>query len=185
MIGYLSGTVFHTSEKTLILLVQGVGYEIRISPSVSTQKGKEINLFIYTLVREQEITLYGFSSETEKKLFLHLISVSGIGPKSALEFFTFPVSHIQNAISNGDIEFLTSVKGIGKKTAERIVIELKNTFGYLGNLSDLDQDGNMTTEIIETLIALGYLRQDIMQTLKNAPEFSSAEKGVEWFLKQI
>ncbi|MBT4937255.1 Holliday junction branch migration protein RuvA [Candidatus Peregrinibacteria bacterium] len=191
MISYLSGNVKEKLQNALILNVQGVGYMVSVAQDflTSVRASQNLELYIYTIVREQEISLYGFKNLQERSLFEQLISVSGIGPRIAMEFFSFPLDLVCNALAEGDTEFLSKVKGVGKKTAERAVIELKNKVGIFepssqkgapdGSLNDVQifQDAVMALE------ALGYEKMEIMKQVKKAPVQSSAEEIVNWFLK--
>ena len=193
MIAYLSGTVKEKLQNALILNVQGVGYLVSVPQDVLMEisSSKNLELYIYTIVREQEISLYGFKNTQERALFEKLISVSGIGPRIAMEFFSFPVDMVCNALLNEDAAFLSKVKGVGKKTAERAIIELKNKIGTLEFSSTskkgVDENGVQSSSIMNdallALEALGYDKMEIMKQLKNAPQHNSPEEVVEWFLK--
>ena len=190
MIAFLSGKVGHVNTSSFILNVNGVGYFLFATSGLMSQvsSGVNIDVYVYTIVREQEISLYSFSSYEERTFFELLISVSGIGPKSALEFFALPIESIKNAIVTGDTAFLSQVKGIGKKTAERLVVELKSKTGEISSLQIIDAtakeeaDGESTV-VLEALKSLGYESTEIVKKLKNAPKFETAEEAVEWYLK--
>lgn len=165
MIGYLSGTVRATTEKDMIVLTGGVGYKILTPLPVllAYPEGKEVSLFIHTHVREDQLALYGFEKEIELELFERLINVSGIGPKSALAMLSVhsPAS-VAEAVERGDATLLSHTPGIGKKTAEKIIIELK------GKLSHL-QDSNKTDSFFEVrlaLEALGYNPKEVHDVLQ-------------------
>ena len=191
MIAYLAGTVQKKTEDFIILNTQGVGYLVHTAlETLSTAKeGKSLELYIYTIVREQEISLYGFANMGERQFFELLISVSGIGPKSALEFLNLPMETVKDAIATGDTAFITKVKGVGKKTAERVVVELKNKIGTIYSVenivaSDENEAGNSNTEdMISALENLGYDRMHIVKKLKNAPRFENIEEAIMWFLQ--
>lgn len=158
MIGYLRGKI-HSSKPTQIILdVNGVGYQVNISVATFEEvSGKpEVELFIYTNVREDAIQLFGFSTETEKQMFELLISITGIGPKLALGVLSgIRVSDLKNAILKNDVPRITAVPGIGKKTAERLVLELR---GKLDNLTVATGEANYTvrSEATSALVSLGY-----------------------------
>lgn len=190
MIAYLSGTVKAKTSQALILLSSGVGYLLFMPEDkiLKSQLGDKKDCFVYTIVREQEISLYAFDTLEERSLFELLISVSGLGPKSALEFFSVDEQSLKTAIISSDIEFLTQIKGVGKKTAERIVVELKNKIADSGVVpvvikGDAGSQGDQNEEIILALSGLGFERMEIVKSLKDAPEFNSAEEAVLWFLK--
>jgi Holliday junction DNA helicase RuvA len=144
-----------------------------------TQTAPEMRLWIHTHVREDEITLYGFLTLDELKLFELLLSVNGVGPKAAISLLNQPVNELQNAIQSADPTWLSKTPGIGKKTAERIVLELS------GKLS-LIESTKLTTlnnEVVETLESLGYKRSHIENLFKDLPEeVQSTEEKVRWFL---
>ena len=190
MIGYLSGVLQKKCNNFLLIQVGGVGYTVFVSLDLfaKAKEQEEIDLYVYTVVKENEISLYGFESLHERNFFELLISVSGIGPKSALEFFSVPLSLVKEAISAGDIPFLTKVKGVGKRTAERIVMELKNKLGTFV-VSDIisskesNESENEASDVILALEGLGFDRMLIVQKLKKAPSFSKTEEAVMWFLQ--
>lgn len=134
MIGYLKGKIISAKPTQIILEVNGVGYLVNISIStfekISDQN--EISLFIHTHVREDALSLYGFYTEAEKEMFELLISISGIGPKVALSILSgISVDELQNAIQTENVSRLVSVPGVGRKTAERVVLELKSKVGFI------------------------------------------------------
>lgn len=158
MLSYISGAIKHKTQNSLIILVCGLGYEVFVNKRiVEKQKlNNEIDLFLYQNVREDAITLFGFENYETLNLFKHLISVSGIGPKSAMSILEIAsVQEIISSIQNNDPHLLTKVSGIGKKTAERVVLELKNKFNYSLDSECKDQISTSCDEI-DALIALGY-----------------------------
>ena len=164
MIGYLTGTVLTINNTSLILDVSGVGYRV-LSPLttlLAATVGIPLSLFINTHVREDHITLYGFKDENELFLFEKLTSVSGIGPKSALAMLSIhSPSSLGDAVERGDAEALSHTPGIGKKTAEKIIIELKGKLAHL-----IGKEMNDTTlEVRMALEALGYSSKEIHQAL--------------------
>lgn len=191
MIAFLSGIVQAKAENFLILNVNGVGYQVFTTQDIllQTREKKPLELFTLTIVREQEISLYGFASMHDRQFFELLISVSGIGPKTALEFFQAPIPTIKDAISTGDVAFLTKVKGVGKKTAERVVMELKGKMGsvfVVENIvmtSESDANDEATKDVILALEGLGYDRMTIVKQLQKAPQFATSEEAVFWFLQ--
>ncbi len=169
MIATLTGTVFSKGFDRAVVDVAGVGYEVIVSTDCIARmpdKGEEAFFYVHTNVREDAITLYGFLEEKEKELFLILKTVSGIGPKLALAMLSgLRVGEICQAISGGDIKRLTTLPGVGKKTAERICVDLKDKVAHLitGNLS-LPGGGSMVSAVagsaaadaISALMNLGY-----------------------------
>lgn len=184
MIGYLFGIVREINENNIIVQTSGgVGYNIIPSGSLLSmvKKDGEFSAKIFTVVREQEITLYGFGSDDEKMLFEKLIKVSGIGPKTALGMISVPVELFMKSVENGDVAFLTKMPGIGKKTAERLIIELRGKIN-LQNPAKLSASNPSFEEAIDALKNLGYDNNMINSVLKNAPENSSTEEIIKFFL---
>lgn len=165
MIGYLTGKVHGASEKDLIILTGGVGYRV-LSPLpalVGHPIGSEVSLYIHTHVREDQLSLYGFEKETELELFERLINVSGIGPKSALAMLSVhsPAS-VAEAVERGDASLLSHTPGIGKKTAEKIIIELKGKLSHLLGAGSTDS----FFEVRLALEALGYSPKEVHDVLQ-------------------
>ena len=175
MIGMLKGKLAHTESNAIIVDVNGVGYRVVVVPSL-TQKniGDDISLFVHTYVREDAFDLYGFERIQELKLFQMVIKVSGIGPKSAISLLSMTRPEmIVEAILREDASVMTKVSGIGKKTAERLIVELKSK---LEKESDGTTDpGNQTSSeqgmAIDALVSLGYTvsvsRDAVEQAAKN------------------
>lgn len=165
MIGYLTGTVFQTSERNILLLVGGVGYSILapLPTILASEHGKDRSLYIHTHVREDAITLYGFDKDIELETFERLISVSGIGPKSALAMLSVhsPAS-IAEAVERGDAALLSHTPGIGKKTAEKIIVELRGKLVHLQGVEITDT----LFEVRLALEALGYSSKEIHEVLQ-------------------
>lgn len=128
MIGYLSGKFLFFSRQGAVVNCHGVGYLVHLpSPLLSSLKsGSDVEFFILTHVREDALTLFGFRTQEDMLLFEHLISVSGIGPKTALAIMSQSADRITGAIAANDVSFFTSIPGIGKKNAQKLIIELKN-----------------------------------------------------------
>ena len=158
MIMHIVGTVIFKEGNILLVETRGIGYKIRATrETVSrTAKDKEIKLWTHLAVREDALELYGFTDKKELDLFEKLISVSGIGPKSALAILNLaPVSKLNQAISSGDTGYLTKVSGIGKKSAAKIILELKDTIteeGYDQNEGELREE----KDALLALVSLGY-----------------------------
>lgn len=165
MIGFLRGKILSTTNSSLLLDVSGVGYRV-LAPLpvlISLQKDDDCSLFIHTHVREDQITLFGFRDESDLFLFEKLTSVSGIGPKSALAMISVhSPSSLASAIERGDVEALSHTPGIGKRTAEKIIIELKGKLSHLVG-QDLDDTG---AEARLALESLGYSSKEIHTALK-------------------
>ena len=171
MIGKLTGAFGGTTrEGAVIIDVGGVGYLVHVPAGVlATIKNGELSLFIHTAVREDALDLYGFPTEEELAFFKQLMGVSGIGPKTALGILNVSnIATLKQSIAHGDATALTKVFGIGKKTAERVVVELRDKLASEVVLAPASVQGG-DGEVIEALMALGY----------RAEEARSALKGVE------
>ncbi|MDO8522918.1 MAG: Holliday junction branch migration protein RuvA [bacterium] len=185
MIGHLEGKILFKGEKHIILDVVGVGYKIFAAPS--TQKNIEINksisLWTHLHVKEDALELYGFLHQGELEFFELLISISGIGPRSALGVLALaPVDTIRRAIAEGDISYLTKVSGIGKKTAQKIVLELKDKLS--GGISFVSETLKDDADILEALVSLGYTQKDAREMLSKIPhDIKGRDKRLEAALK--
>ena len=188
MIAYLRGLILQKLEKSLILDVQGVGYAVKSNNNLlSTVKVKEdIEVFIHTHVREDDISLYGFGTYAELELFKLLISVSGIGPRIGLELLNQPVEMITNAIFAEDKELLAKTPGLGQKTAAKLILELKNKVSPTSLPGKMNtSETSLTNEAYEALENLGYNRQQITLGLKKIdPALTSTEEIITAFLKE-
>ena len=187
MIASLTGRLAFKAPTYLVLDVHGVGYEVYIP--LSTYYGlpnlsESISLSVHTHVREDAIQLFGFLTSQEKDAFVLLTSVSGVGPKLALSVLSaLPVSDLVSAIQSGDVEKLTTVPGIGHKSASRLVLELKDKVDklYLGlaSVSESLRQGEDATfdDALSALVNLGYHPQDVKEALKQVRK-SNAESIV-------
>lgn len=225
MIGYLQGEILEHSDGKMLVVVGerkafgSVGYSVSVPQSAaygSFISGQMIELFVHTHVREDALDLYGFSSSSEKNLFLTLLSVNGIGPKSALGILSaVEVSDLIEAVIQGDQAYLTRIPGIGKRTAERVVVELRDGMkkkveqGVFGPLargaktgtsknqgdSGRGREGSATDSAVfqdakAALLGLGYKEQDIHQLLNRVLETSEsrprrAEDLIKTALRQL
>ena len=166
MIGFLSGSLHSSIENTIVINVGGVGYELMISSRAAQHlplKGANVSFEVHTQSGENGIFLFGFLTANEKKLFQKLISVSGIGPKTAMGILSdSDPNEIIRAITLGDTAILTRFNGIGKKTAERLVLELKDKLtGFDASISGFAANDNpvntpITQDVLQALISLGY-----------------------------
>ena len=179
MIGYLSGKLLEKQANTAIVDVGGVGYEVSIPLSTFYELGDiggDVQLRIYTYVREDAIQLFGFKTLREKELYLRLISVQGIGAKSGITMLSgMSAEEIIAAIRSNDLGRLTSIPGVGRKTAERLVIELRDKVGDVaGDGSHLDAGARPTPvdsvfeDALSALINLGYQRHAAEKALNQA-----------------
>ncbi len=169
MIGKLTGTWGGTDEGLGLVEVGGVGYAVRVPfYTLATTAGTPISLYIHTVVREDVFDLYGFATRDELAFFRQLTSVSGVGPKTALGVINVSdIASLKRSIASGDAGALTKVFGIGKKSAERIVVELRDKLSLEQQAQPIDAaDMGGDGEIIEALMALGYKADESRQTLR-------------------
>ncbi len=170
MIGFLSGKVLSVSISKVILDAHGVGYVVHFVPkSVEKMRtGHEVSAWIHTAVRENDISLYGFETESELKIFESLLNVSGIGPKSAISILGVAgVEALEEAIISGNTAILTKVAGIGKKTADKIVLELS---GKIASSNELSASTQSDLDVFEALRSLGFRDGDIQSAIKSIPK---------------
>lgn len=168
MIGYLSGTIVSTNDKYVIIDTGGVGYKVFTTPSILQQSttGSLISLWIYTAVREDTLDLFGFDSESIQELFELLIGISGIGPKSALGILSLAdTGSLIHAIKNENVTYLTQVSGIGKKMAEKIILELKDKIEKL-SLQHEYIEADHLRDVVDALLAMGYHERAIREVLR-------------------
>ncbi len=180
MIRHLSGTVITHDLGSIVLDVNGVGYLVHISnETAKVLSGKAtVSVWTYLSVRENALDLFGFANTEELSLFEMLLSVSGIGPKSALAVLSLASPDLlRRAIAQNDLAYLTKVSGIGKKTAEKILVELKDKIGYTGVLGDeFKGDG----DVLEVLTSLGYSQHEAREAIKKiSAELSGTSERVK------
>lgn len=186
MIGFLRGQLLHSTPDTVVLDVQGVGYEVHVPLSTfyeieKVATGEAVRLFIHTHVREDELALFGFWSERERALFRRLISVGGIGPKLARVILSgMQPNDLIAAIASEDVARLTRTPGVGKKTAERMVLELKDGMRTLADqLPEQKLPSSEDDDVTEALMSLGYkisvASRAVVAAREELPEAAFAE----------
>lgn len=192
MIGYLKGIVTHLFREHCFIDVHGVGYRVFV-PASTMEKltiGKETTVFTYMNVREDAILLYGFATQDEYDLFMLLISVNGVGPKVALGVLSaVNPDGFRLAVHQKNIKVLTKMPGIGKKTAERIVLELQDKIGPVddGAVADIAVPSTaaskgMMSEAVDALVGLGYSEQEILPVVE---EKAGICQTVEQLIKEV
>jgi Holliday junction DNA helicase RuvA len=177
MIALIRGTLAYKSIDHIIIDVGGVGYRlfIPLSTFYSLPETGEIRLFTHTHVREEALLLYGFLTLEEKELFVTLIGISGVGPKLAVNILShIPARDLKRAIAAGDIKRLSGLPGIGKKTAERLVLELKDKVGPIVDLPDTEGSatsgtmaGELINDVLSALVNLGYKENQARKVLES------------------
>jgi len=169
MIGSLKGKVTHKSANYIILETAGVGYKVAVPQSLllTLKLNQELSLVIYTHVREDQLALYGFQTLPEMEFFELLLTVSGVGPKSALAIMSLAsMDMIKSAIVSEDPSVFTKVSGIGRKTAERVIVELKEKLKDEKSAVPVAKEHS---EAMDALVALGYSQQEARDALKSVP----------------
>ena len=197
MIGFLRGQVAALKTDYCLLDVNGVGYRVFVAGSTRNKLRlkEEAQLFTYMNVYQDGITLYGFASEEEYDIFQLLIGVSGIGPKVALGILSaITVESLCKAIQNKQTTVLTKLPGIGKKSAERLILELKDKVAFAAaddaaEILTLDMEGSvgddMMSEAQAALVALGYSQAEIAPVIKKATKCKTTEEVIKFALKQL
>lgn len=188
MIATLEGTVSEKLSDVVVLNVQGVGYGLLVSAEDSgiLATGQQIKLYVYEHIREASFDLYGFTKLPAKAFFEQLLNVNGIGPKMALNMLSIgSVDQVRAAIANGDVKFLQQASGVGKRVAERAVIELKDKVGLDGSLAadDLLHRPSLDDEAVSALVSLGYTNDDATAALAHVSKDLPTEERVKMALK--
>ena len=189
MIAHVAGALDYIKDNQIIIDVSGIGYGILVSDSVIKQipsVGGFLKVFTHQHVREDELSLFGFSTVEEKEIFLTLIGVSGIGGKTALAIISaIDRDKLVNAIMTNDLVTLTSLPGIGKKTAERLVVELKDKLSLFSvTISPVTVTTENTRDAMEALKQLGYNVREVSKALANIESEISTEANTEEIIKK-
>ena len=187
MIGKLQGIVDYIGNDFIILMVSGVGYKV-YTPETLTL-GTTVALWIETVVREDSIRLFGFSGPTGQNLFNMLTGVSGVGPKVAMAIMgTIKTDTLMTAIATGDAKTIATAPGVGKKVAEKIIVELKSKVGGASFTMDLTDNSGALPDLLSALESLGYRRMDVVdmaQKLVSQNPNADVSKLVPMALKEI
>ena len=188
MIGRLAGILLDKNPLQLIVDCQGVGYEVSVPMSTFYQLpsvGEKVVLLTHFVVREDAQLLFGFGTAQERELFRELIKISGVGARTALALLSgMSVADLAQAVTLQEAGRLTKIPGIGKKTAERLLLELKGKLGAdLGGSNSVAQDSN--SDILNALLALGYSDKEATLALKQVPAGSSVSDGIRHALKAL
>lgn len=198
MLHYIKGTLAMKQDNGIVVETGGIGYELTVASNSSVylaKEGEKITVYTAMMVREDDISLYGFGQKEELDTFRKLITVSGVGAKAAISILSaMPLSQLHQAIILEDAKALTKANGVGKKTAERIVLELKDKFGQLEDVqvpegfdtpvSEGASDGR--SEAVRALIALGYSKGEAVNALAAVKEMDlTAEEYIKQALKRL
>lgn len=194
MITHIHGKLVEKTPTNVVIDVNGVGYNIRISlQTFSKIDGELCRLYTHLSIKEDSHTLFGFYDESERHLFRNLISVSGVGPSTAQVILsTYSTDEVINNIATADVKAIQSIKGIGGKTAQRIIIDLKDKVAKGAPKSDLlfgKIDNTIREEALSALLALGFTKKGaeskIDKVIKSNPEIASVEELVKTALSQM
>jgi Holliday junction DNA helicase RuvA len=189
MIGRIQGTLIANNPPRLIIDCHGVGYEVDVPMSTLYQMpslGQQVTLLTHFVVREDAQQLFGFATESEREAFRALIKISGVGARTALSLLSgMSVEELSQAITLQESGRLTKVPGIGKKTAERLLLELKGKFGADIGLTDQAPQIDSQLEILQALTSLGYSDKEAQIALKQVSPGSSVSDGIRMALKAL
>ncbi len=190
MIAHVRGQVAEKFANSVIIDVQGVGYEVTLTAIDFDTLSLEdtVKLYTYHHIREQAEELFGFTSLAAKKLFELLISVQGIGPKAAMAILSLaPVEEVRNAIANADAGYVSKAAGVGKKSAERVIVDLRDKVGlptYYGRKTEPERGAiPMNDEALDALMALGFTLVDATKALEGVNNQLSVEERIREALK--
>lgn len=200
MLHYIKGKLAMRIEGGVVVENAGLGYEVFVPDNSAVylaQEGEDITLYLYMAVREDDISLYGFSEKDGLILFKQLITVSGVGAKAAMAILSVaPVSEMKKAIAFEDVDFLTRASGVGKKTAQRIVLELRDKIGSItGSAADISVSADISVfggevgnraEAVNALISLGYSRTEAANAVAAVTEDElTSEEYIKLALKKL
>ena len=190
MIARLNGILIEKSPPQVVIDCNGVGYEVEVPMSTFynlPELGVKIQLFIHFVVREDAQLLYGFGSEQEKSTFRQLLKVNGIGAKSALSILSgLSIEELVQAVAMQETVMLTRVPGVGKKTAERLLLELKDKFNGFGlTLNNANQQKPATSDVLNALISLGYNDREAVAAVKLLAADVTVAEGIKQALKSL
>ncbi len=192
MIAYLEGIIKSTSPTAVVLDVNGVGYGLFVSTEdISKIKTDTTQKFyIYEHIREQSHDLFGFTAEGDKEFFEKLLGVNGVGPKMALNMLSIgSITELRSAIAGGDVNFIQQTPGVGKRLAERVIIDLKDKVGLASDVTASDmldsEYGSSKDEAVSALIALGFSDQDAKKALSKIDKSLPIEERIKKALRTI
>lgn len=189
MIARLNGLLIEKSPPLIVVDCAGVGYEVEVPMSTFynlPELGVQITLLTYMVVREDAQLLYGFGTQQEKDTFRQLIKVNGIGAKSALSILSgVSIEDLVTAVGSQEVDVLTRIPGVGKKTAERLLLELKDKFDATGLGVAADQTKSATQDVLNALLALGYNEREAVASVKLLDKDVTVSEGIKQALKSL
>lgn len=184
MIIHLKGTVFHKDERYVVVHVSGVGYKVFVTPDtlLLLNEGSDTNFWIHHVIREDASDLFGFLEKRGLDFFELLIGISGIGPRTAMGILSLvDIDTIKRAVASNDTELLTKVGGIGKKNAEKIILELKNKLDVI----DMDHESHEDVDALEALESLGFSQNNARDALKKVGSTGNTSERIKLALKLL
>lgn len=190
MIAHLLGTITEKADNSVIIDVHGVGYEVALTAPDAEQLhlDDQAKIYTYHAIRENSEELYGFSTLAAKRLFELLLSVNGVGPKAAINILSLgPPESVRNAIANTDSAFIAKAAGVGKKSAERVIVDLRDKVGLPSKIGQATSDflaPNTEDEALDALIALGFPLKEATLALAEVDSSLSVEERIRLALKQ-
>lgn len=181
MIVYLKGLVQIKEKDGVVVVANNVGFEVFAPASTreSVKVGEEVEFFTHEYLRENARELYGFASRGELQLFHDLLKVSGVGPKMALNVLSLGYARVCEAITKGDVGLLSSISGVGKKTAQKIVLELKGVLTDIKELASVDED------VVQALQRLGYTQREARDAMQFVEDVEGTEEKIKSALKVL
>ncbi len=183
MIGYLEGEIKYSGKGRVILFANGIGFTIFIPTSLSLIEADQAKLFIHTHLRDDNLSLFGFSTPEDLDLFELLISVSGVGPKIGLAIFGVSSSdNIIKAIESSNLTFFNSISGVGKKTAQKIILDLKSKVSK-GEINMKNLEGE--SELVDSLISLGFQKQEVSSVISGIDTSLPLQSQIKEALKLL
>ncbi len=190
MIGRLSGVLLEKNPPQVLVDVQGVAYEVDVPMSTFYNlpgTGERVALFTHLVVREDAHLLFGFGSDNERRAFRQLLKISGIGARTALSVLSgLSVAELAQAVTMQEAGRLTKIPGIGKKTAERLLLELKDKLGAeLTTTVGVNRPAPATSDVLNALLALGYSEREALGAVKQLPEGLAVSDGIRQALKLL
>lgn len=189
MIARLNGLLAEKAPPLIVVDCAGVGYEVEVPMSTFynlPEVGVQVALLTHMVVREDAQLLYGFGTQREKDTFRQLLKVNGIGAKSALSILSgVSIEDLVDAISSQEVTVLTRIPGVGKKTAERLLLELKGKFEAMGLSTDAGQVKSATQDVLNALLALGYNEREAVASVKLLDKDVTVSEGIKQALKSL
>lgn len=186
MIGMLTGTIAISGRNPIVLDVHDVGYALSVPPRLLSRLTKDANytLYVHTHVTDDALDLYGFPDQEELLLFKLLLTVSGIGPRTALNIVDQGVESVSKAVASSDVDFFTMIPRLGRKNAQKIIIELKNK---LGSTKELDLTGNdgETKQLVDALTGMGFARNEVIEVIRKLDSNKPLEEKIRQALKHL